>query len=66
MLDVSRGLFWNLTGACEMLLGKGIPWQNFLDLCVKFWFLSNPKEDGMKSSLCLCFDPNGSEYLLIQ
>lgn len=46
-----------------MLFGKGIPWQNFLYLCEKFWFLSNPKEDAMRSSLCLCFDPNGSEYL---
>ena len=46
-----------------MLLGKGIPWQNFLHLCEKFWFLSNPKEDA-ESSLCLCFNPNGSEYLL--
>ena len=35
----------------------------FLNLCEKFWFLSNPKEDAV-SSLCLCFNPNGSEYLL--
>lgn len=30
----------------------------------KFWFLSNPNEDAMRPSLCLCFNSSKSEYLL--
>lgn len=57
-LDVSSG--WSPV----RWLGKGIPWQNFIHLCEELWFLSNPKEDAMRNSLCVGIYPHWVRNLL--